>query len=76
MTPDPNEEGGRGLFLVARLSTRWDWYLTPGAHRQSRLVRAVRRGLLVRIVAVLTYSTDPSWACAALVVVRLGRAGS
>jgi hypothetical protein len=26
--PDPNEEGGRGLFLVATLSTRWDWYLT------------------------------------------------
>ena len=22
------EEGGRGLFLVAALSTRWDWYLT------------------------------------------------
>ena len=21
-------EGGRGLFLVAALSTRWDWYLT------------------------------------------------
>ena len=27
-TPDPAEEGGRGLFLVAALSTRWDWYLT------------------------------------------------
>lgn len=27
-TPDPQEEGGRGLFLVATLSTRWDWYLT------------------------------------------------
>jgi anti-sigma regulatory factor (Ser/Thr protein kinase) len=27
-TPDPQEEGGRGLFLVAMLSTRWDWYLT------------------------------------------------
>ena len=26
--PDPQEEGGRGLFLVAALSTRWDWYLT------------------------------------------------
>jgi hypothetical protein len=26
--PDPNEESGRGLFLVAALSTRWDWYLT------------------------------------------------
>jgi len=27
-TPDPQEEGGRGLFLVATLSARWDWYLT------------------------------------------------
>jgi anti-sigma regulatory factor (Ser/Thr protein kinase) len=27
-TPDTEEEGGRGLFLVAALSTRWDWYLT------------------------------------------------
>ena len=27
-TPDPQDEGGRGLFLVAALSTRWDWYLT------------------------------------------------
>jgi hypothetical protein len=27
-TPGPQEEGGRGLFLVAALSTRWDWYLT------------------------------------------------
>jgi hypothetical protein len=24
----PEEESGRGLFLVAALSTRWDWYLT------------------------------------------------
>ena len=31
-TPDPQEEGGRGLFLVAALSARWDWYLTQGAH--------------------------------------------
>jgi anti-sigma regulatory factor (Ser/Thr protein kinase) len=23
--PDPEEEGGRGLFLVTALSTRWDW---------------------------------------------------
>jgi predicted signal transduction protein with EAL and GGDEF domain len=23
------EEGGRGLFLVAALSSRWDWYRTP-----------------------------------------------
>jgi anti-sigma regulatory factor (Ser/Thr protein kinase) len=27
-TPDLQEEGGRGLFLVAALSARWDWYLT------------------------------------------------
>jgi anti-sigma regulatory factor (Ser/Thr protein kinase) len=27
-TPDPEEEGGRGPFLVAALSARWDWYLT------------------------------------------------
>jgi hypothetical protein len=27
-TPDLHEERGRGLFLVAALSTRWDWYLT------------------------------------------------
>ena len=26
--PDLDEEGGRGLFLVAALSTRWDWYPT------------------------------------------------
>jgi anti-sigma regulatory factor (Ser/Thr protein kinase) len=28
VTPDPQEEGGRGLFLVAALSARWDWYPT------------------------------------------------
>ena len=27
-TPDPQEEGGRGLFLVAALSSRWNWYPT------------------------------------------------
>ena len=27
-SPDPQEEGGRGLFLVAALSARWDWYPT------------------------------------------------
>ena len=27
-TPDPREEGGRGLFLVAAMSARWNWYLT------------------------------------------------
>ena len=26
--PDLEGEGGRGLFLVAALSTCWDWYLT------------------------------------------------
>ncbi len=25
-TPAPAEEGGRGLFLVATLSQRWNWY--------------------------------------------------
>jgi len=27
-TPDPHEEGGRGLFLVEALSSRWAWYPT------------------------------------------------
>ena len=27
-TPDLEEEGGRGLFLVAAVSARWDWYPT------------------------------------------------
>lgn len=27
-TPDPEEEGGRGLFLVATLSQRWGWLPT------------------------------------------------
>src|SRR6185437_4099016 len=27
-TPTPQEEGGRGLCLIAALSTRWAWYLT------------------------------------------------
>ena len=27
-TPDPQEEGGRGLFLVAALSAHWEWYPT------------------------------------------------
>ena len=27
-TPDLQEEGGRGLFLVGALSSRWDWYRT------------------------------------------------
>ena len=26
--PDVEDEGGRGLFLVAALSACWDWYLT------------------------------------------------
>ncbi len=29
-TPDPQDEGGRGLFLVTALSTRWGWYPTRG----------------------------------------------
>ena len=28
-TPDPQEEGGRGLFLVAALSQRWGWIPEP-----------------------------------------------
>ena len=33
-TPDPQEEGGRGLFLVTVLSARWNWYPTqePAGH--------------------------------------------
>jgi anti-sigma regulatory factor (Ser/Thr protein kinase) len=27
-TPEIDEEGGRGLFLVAALCTRWSWYFT------------------------------------------------
>jgi anti-sigma regulatory factor (Ser/Thr protein kinase) len=27
-TPDSQEEGGRGLFLVATLGMRWNWYPT------------------------------------------------
>jgi len=27
--PDLEAEGGRGLFLVAALSARWNWHLTP-----------------------------------------------
>ncbi len=28
LAEDGLDEGGRGLFLVAALSTRWDWYPT------------------------------------------------
>jgi anti-sigma regulatory factor (Ser/Thr protein kinase) len=34
-TPDPQEEGGRGLFLVAALSARWDWYSTRSLRARS-----------------------------------------
>jgi anti-sigma regulatory factor (Ser/Thr protein kinase) len=38
-TPDPQQEGGRGLFLVAALSARWDWYPTREPCGQGCLVR-------------------------------------
>ena len=36
--PDVQEEGGRGLFLVAALSVRWDWYPTQPPGFNSRPV--------------------------------------
>ena len=36
--PDLEAEGGRGLFLVAALSTRWAWMCHAGACGQGRLV--------------------------------------
>lgn len=49
-TPDSQEEGGRGLFLVAALSTRWGWYLIQEpagkvvwCELQTLLPRRVRR---------------------------------
>jgi anti-sigma regulatory factor (Ser/Thr protein kinase) len=35
-TPDPEDEGGRGLFLVAALSTRWGW--TPTQEPAGKIV--------------------------------------
>jgi hypothetical protein len=38
------EEGGRGLFLVAALSTRWDWYLIQEPPARSSGASWARRG--------------------------------
>ena len=52
-TPDPEEEGGRGLFLVAALSSRWDWYRTrepPGKVVWCELeARSAQQALLRRL---------------------------
>ena len=52
-TPDLQEEGGRGLFLVAALSSRWDWYRTrepPGKVVWCELeARSVQQALLRRL---------------------------
>ena len=37
-TPDPQGEGGRGLFLIAALSTRWAWYLIRTSCADSGIV--------------------------------------
>jgi len=45
--PDPGEEGGRGLFLVAMLSSRWNWYPTqdpPGKVVWCEMEAAGREG--------------------------------
>ncbi len=42
-TPDLQEEGGRGLFLVAALSTRWGWL--PTREPSGKLVWAVLEAL-------------------------------
>ena len=51
-TPDL-QEGGRGLFLVAALSTRWDWYRTrepPGKVVWCELeARSAQQALLRRL---------------------------
>ena len=43
-TPDLQEEGGRGLFLVAALSSRWNWYRTRAWVRQLGGVSGLRMG--------------------------------
>jgi anti-sigma regulatory factor (Ser/Thr protein kinase) len=52
-TPDLQEEGGRGLFLVAALSSRWDWYRTrepPGKVIWCELeARSAQQALLRRL---------------------------
>ncbi len=45
--PDPGGEGGRGLFLVAMLSSRWNWYPTqdpPGKVVWCEMEAAGREG--------------------------------
>lgn len=34
MSPEAGEldESGRGLWIVAEFSARWDWYLPPAPH--------------------------------------------
>jgi len=56
--PDLQEEGGRGLFLVAALSSRWDWYRTreppPGKVVWCELeARSVQQALLPRLLDCL-----------------------
>jgi anti-sigma regulatory factor (Ser/Thr protein kinase) len=52
-TPDPQEEGGRGLFLVEALSTRWNWHRTqesPGKVVWCELeARSAQQALLRRL---------------------------
>ena len=52
-TPDLQEEGGRGLFLVAALSSCWDWYRTrepPGKIVWCELeARSAQQALLLRL---------------------------
>lgn len=52
-TPDLHEERGRGLFLVAALSSRWDWYPTrdpPGKVVWCELeARSAQQALLRRL---------------------------
>jgi anti-sigma regulatory factor (Ser/Thr protein kinase) len=52
-TPDLQEERGRGLFLVAALSSRWDWYRTqepPGKVVWCELeARSAQHALLRRL---------------------------
>ncbi|MGH3636582.1 MAG: ATP-binding protein [Mycobacterium sp.] len=52
-TPDLQDEGGRGLFLVAALSTRWNWYRTrepPGKVVWCELeTRSAQQALLRRL---------------------------
>jgi Histidine kinase-like ATPase domain len=84
-TPDPQEEGGRGLFLVAALTARWDSYLTT--EPTGKVVWCGMEELLHRLreagapVSSAVLNSGPSCAPSKTVlpwimVVRLGRAGS